>query len=80
MNFDPANTFYRVSNSYMWKRIKSYHINMLHNYFNKKLCNVKVLDKRGNYIIGTIEKKDEKLFFNNLEDKDNIVEFSFSNE
>lgn len=79
MNFDPSNTFYRVINSCVWKRIKSYHINMLHNYFNKKLCNVKVLDKKGNFILGTIENREGKLFFNDLEDKYNIIEFSFRN-
>ena len=78
MNFDPSNTFYKVTNSCVWRRIKSYHINMLNNYFNRKLCDVKVLNKKGNYIIGLIEKKDGKIFFKNFEDKDNIVEFSLS--
>jgi len=78
MNFDPENTFYRVQNSSVWKRIKSYHINMLHNYFIRKLCDVNVLDKKGNYVIGIIENKDGKLFFKNFEDKDDIVEFLFN--
>jgi len=52
---------------------------MLHNYFNKKLCNVRVLDRRGNFIVGTIENREGKIFFNNLEDKENIVEFSIGN-